>query len=61
MAVRSEGVASDTVKANDKVEKRVRDLNREMLRLSVAERRRRWTEYYARLAKLRADGNGPKG
>ena len=33
------------------------DLNRQMMRLPLAERQRRWPDYYARLTKLRSDGD----
>ena len=36
----------------DAAQYRVEDLNREMLRLPMEERRKRWKEYYDRLALL---------
>jgi len=44
--------SNDPVKMNDKVQQRVKELNREMLRLPMAERRRRWKEYLSRIADL---------
>ena len=42
--------------ANGKADKsrvgRLNDLNREMMRLPLDERRRRWAEYYTRLRRL---------
>ena len=40
---------------NDKVVHLQNDLNRQMMRLSLVERQRRWPDYCARLARLRSD------
>ena len=42
---------------NDKILHLQNDLNRQMMRLSLAERQRRWPDYYARLTKLRSGGD----
>ena len=42
---------------SDKVRQLQNDLNKQMMSLSLAERQRRWPDYYARLTRLRSDGD----
>lgn len=42
---------------SDRIWNRLKDLNQEMLRLPMAERRKRWREYYVRLKGLRSDSD----
>jgi len=42
----------DSEAENDRVLHRLLDLNREMMRLPMEERRQRWNEYYTRLGEL---------
>jgi hypothetical protein len=46
------GAMRDNEAENDRVLHRLLDLNREMMRLPMEERRQRWNEYYTRLGEL---------